>query len=79
MKIENHITGRSEADEPSQIDNNREQNNDGDRSYLPSSKVRRDPFYCDEREYKQKIQGIYDSYKEPDAEELAAFWHERPW
>jgi len=75
MKIENHITGRSEADEPSQIVNNREHNIDGDRSYLPSSKVRRDPFYCDEMEYKQEIQDIYDSYQEPDTEELAVFWH----
>jgi len=66
------------ADEPSQIDNkNREYNFDGDRAYLGGSKVRTDEFYSDEREYKQEIQDIYQSCKEPDAEELSAFWHGR--
>lgn len=65
MKETNHRTNREEP------------NLDGDRAYLPSSKVRTDGFYCDEAEYRQEIQDLYDSIKEPDQEELESFWHGR--
>jgi hypothetical protein len=77
MNTENHIIGRSMADEPSQIDYNKdlECTIDGNRTYLPSSTLRRDEFYCDAEEYKQEIQDICQSCKETDGEELAALWH----
>lgn len=65
MKEINHSTDREEP------------NLDGDRAYLPSTKVRKDGFYCDEAEYRQEIQDLYNSYNEPDHEELSAFWHGR--
>jgi len=68
MKTADQLVGRTEQSEF---------NPDGDRAYLPSSKVRQDEFYCDEQEYREEIQELYKTYAEPDPDELSEFWNNR--
>ena len=50
---------------------------DGDREYLASSFDNLRRFYSDRQEFIDEVYEIYESYEEPDPDEIAAYWHER--
>ena len=50
---------------------------EGDREYLAYSFVKLRRFYSDRQEFIDEVYEIYESYEEPDPDEIEAYWHER--